>query len=208
MTESTTDSLDTEVTDLRWNGGHADTLAFTLNTAEHARRQTAGLHALDRYTWIEPLMTLPQGCPVPLDAINPALHPTLRRIPEGVFEPGRPDYLRLAIPPASNFTAYVKAKRWAPGHLARASAFAPVGQRAIVLASTAKPPGAMALSEADFWGIGVGRITDSGGFEWLLAPAPYRPVRFTAARWRFAELVYGAWLTDQYAMRRLSVSQR
>src|SRR5262249_53020004 len=143
------------------------------------------------------LMVLPEGCPVPSGDVNYALHPTLRRMPAGVFAPDRPDYLRLAIRPARGFLAMVKAKRWARGHLDRASKFAPMGQRAIVLSSSAKVPGAGELSEADFWGIGVGRITSAGGFEWLLAPSPYRPMRFTVAAWRFAEGVYSQWLADR-----------
>ncbi|GIT78495.1 hypothetical protein LLS1_01640 [Leifsonia sp. LS1] len=42
------------------------------------------------------------------------------------------------------------------------------------------------LTEAAHYGIGV--ITDEG--QQLLSPAPFVPVRWSSARWRFAELVY------------------
>lgn len=189
--------VSTEVADFRWNGYRCDLLSFDLDEAEHERRQACGLGAIASFTLIEPLMVLPEGYPVPSGDVNYALHPTLRRMPVGVLAPDRPDYLRLAIRPARNFLTYVKAKRWAHGHLDRASKFAPMGQRAIVLSSSAKVPGADELSEADFYGVGVGRITATSAFEWLLDPEPYRPKRFTAAAWRFAEGAYGAWLRDR-----------
>jgi hypothetical protein len=189
----------TQVADFRWNGYRCDLLALDLDQAEHERRQSAGLGALGSFTLLEPLMVLPEGCPIPWDAIDPRLHATLRRMPDGVFEPWRADLLRLAVRPARNFLALVKAQRWAQGHLDRASRFAPVGQRAVILAASAKTPTPDQLSEADFWGIGVARIAPSGGLEWLLAPAPYRPRGFTSAAWRFAEGVYGAWLAASAA---------
>lgn len=192
----------TEVVDFRWNGYRCDLLSFDLDETEHERRQACELGALASFTLLEPLMVLPEGFPVPMGDVNPLLHPTLRRMPTGVLAPDRPDYLRLAIRPARGFLAMVQAKRWAQGHLDRASRFAPMGQRAVVLSSSAKTPTTGQLSEADFWGIGVGRITQRGGFEWLLDPAPYRPVRFTTAAWRFAEAAYGAWLVSQAAMRK------
>lgn len=187
------------------DGYQADRLEFDLDYGEHHRRQAAGLGAFPDFRTIETLMTLPGGHPVDYAGLSEKWRSEVRRVVTrypGAIEAdpagwNHSDITRLAVPPVQNCLALVYGKRFALGHLNRASRFAPMGRRGVVY-----PPGVaekadpFAVAQYGFYGVGVG-VHDGDSVRWLLKPGNYLRYRFTAAGWWFAEMVYGQWLERQ-----------
>lgn len=180
------------------DGYQADRLEFDLDYAEHQRRQAAGLGAFPDFRTIETLMTLPGGCPVDYAGLSEMWRKEVRRVVTrhpGAIEADRAGWAhsnitRLAVPPVQNCLALVYGKRFALGHLNRASKFAPMGRRAVIY-----PPGIaenvdpFAVAQYQFYGVGIG-VHDGDSVCWLIEPGTYERYRFTAAAWWFAEMVY------------------
>jgi hypothetical protein len=186
-------------TPIRVPGYHADRFEFTLDHGEHQRRQAVGLGGVTYMGILEVLMNLPPGHPVPWPSLSDYAKRTIPKWPEGILAAERSgrcyaSVTSLLTRPAMDGLALVYGKRFALGHLNRAARFAPMGRRAVIY-----PPGVVEKSDPfdvaqyQFYGVGVGEH-DGDGVRWLLEPAPYRPMRFTAAAWSFSEMVYGEWL--------------
>jgi hypothetical protein len=95
--------------------------------------------------------------------------------------------VRQAVAPVSVDLALVAARSWRSG-LDMAGRFAPFCTRAIVLGF--RPPDDQEMRlEADFYGVGV-TVAQDERVEVLVTPTPFRPLRPTAAGWRFLERVY------------------
>lgn len=161
--------------------------------AEHRRRRQAGLGAITSPAILDLLMQLPVGFPVPVGALAVRDQRLLRRLPAGVvhidYVHGRAAHVtRLAVKPAVVDIAVVEGRVNAET-MGRATGFAPFCRRQIV--TPVRPP-AERLTEADFWGVGVAYRG-----EMLVAPAPWRPQRYTAAGWLFVEEVYRAALDGE-----------
>lgn len=199
-----TATLDTPARIRAWtpvhtDGYHCDRFEFTLDLGEHQRRQAAGLGAFANLGWLGVLMELPSGYPVPWTALSDYAKRTMPKWPPGVVEFERSGrcyatVTSLLTRPVMDGLALVHGKRFALGHLDRASRFAPMGRRAVVY-----PPGVaekadlFAVAQYGFYGVGIG-AHDGDGIRWLLEPAAYRPMRFTPAAWWFAETIYAQWL--------------
>jgi hypothetical protein len=148
---------------------------------------------------LEVLMNLPPGHPVPWSSLSDYARRVIPKWPAGIVHLERDgrryvSATSLLSRPVMDGLALVYGKRLAYGHMERASRFAPMGRRGVVYpleqAERADP---FTAAEYGFYGIGIG-AHDGDGVRWLLEPAPYRPMRFTAAAWWFAEMVYGQWL--------------
>lgn len=175
-------------------GYRAATLHLTIDPAEHARRQAAGLeHIRDSHcALLDALMTLPPGMPIAYDDLTKRQQNAVRRAPSGILDVTLGIVTRYAMRPCRVDLATVHAN-CTRDSIGRASSYAPVCTRAVV---TPTPPRRnYLLSEADYWGIGVFLDHGNGELETLLPPEPWRPKRHTAAAWRFAEAAYASYLT-------------
>ncbi|NEE23017.1 hypothetical protein G3M58_93280 [Streptomyces sp. SID7499] len=160
---------------------------YRLDSAEHARRRHAAAARLDGMAALETLLALPVNIPVPLTALDADQRCAVRALPTGCADRDRTSVTRRAVRPVRIDLAVVRAAGWRQG-LRDAGRFAPFCRRAMLL--TRRPAHLdEALAEADFYGIGVFLATGDG-VEMLLEPAPYRPLRHTAAAWRFVEELY------------------
>ncbi|SEE34499.1 hypothetical protein SAMN05428938_7932 [Streptomyces sp. KS_5] len=160
---------------------------YRLDSAEHARRRQAAAARMDRMPALEALLALPVGIPVPLTALDPDQRRAVRALPAGCVDRDRTSVTRRAVRPARVDLAVVRAAGWRQG-LRDAGRFAPFCRRAMLL--TRRPSHLdEALAEADFYGIGV-FLAAEDGVEMVLEPAPYRPLRHTAAAWCFVEELY------------------
>ncbi|MER7709085.1 hypothetical protein ABTX83_00745 [Streptomyces werraensis] len=160
---------------------------YRLDSAEHARRRHAAAARLDRMAALETLLALPVGIPVPLALLDAGQRRAVRALPAGCADRDRTSVIRRAVRPARIDLAVVRATGWRQG-LRDAGRFAPFCRRAMLL--TRRPAHLdEALAEADFYGIGVFLATGDGA-EMVLEPAPYRPLRHTAAAWCIVEELY------------------
>lgn len=160
---------------------------YRLDAAEHARRRQAAAARVDRMPALETLLDLPVGIPVPLAALDTEQRRAVRALPAGCVDRDRTSVTRRAVRPARVDLAVVRASGWRQG-LRDAGRFAPFCRRAMLL--TRRPSHLdEALAEADFYGIGV-FLAAGDGVEMVLEPAPYRPLRHTAAAWCFVEELY------------------
>lgn len=194
-----------EHTPVHVDGYHCDRLEFDLDLGEHERRQAAGLGAVPDLGLLDALMDLPSGHRLEYRSMQEKDRSTVRwldrRLPPGALEVERSDRYyaaatRLISPILRADIAIVEGHRYAQGHFARASWFAPMCRRAVTY-----PAGALARAEADplllteydLYGVGLGERTDDA-IRWIVEPGDYRAMRFTAAAWWFAERVYDQWL--------------
>ncbi|MFI6567079.1 hypothetical protein [Streptomyces sp. NPDC050534] len=157
------------------------------DVAEHARRRQAAATRLDRMAALETLLDLPVDAPVPLATLDADQRRAVRALPAGCVDRDRTSVTRRAVRPVHVDLAVVRASGWRQG-LHDAGRFAPFCRRAMLL--TRRPAHLdEALTEADFYGIGV-FLAAGDGVEMVLEPAPYRPLRHTAAAWCFMEELY------------------
>lgn len=171
----------------------AATLHLTIDHAEHARRQAAGLgHIRDSHcALLDTLMALPPGIPVDHDDLTERQQNEVRRAPAGILDLTLGIVTRHAIRPCRVNLATVHAT-CTRDSIGRATSYAPVCTRAVV---TPTPPRrTYLLSEANYWGVGVCLDHGDGGVETLVEPEPWRPKRHTPAAWRFAEAAYASYL--------------
>ncbi len=175
-------------------GYRAATLHLTIDPAEHARRQEAGLgHISDSHcALLDTLMSLPPGIPVPHDDLTERQQADVRRAPAGILDLTLGIVTRYAIRPCRVDLATVHAP-CTRDSIGRTSSYAPFCTRAVV--APAPPRCNYLLSEANLWGVGVFLDHGNGELETLVEPEPWRPKRHTPAAWRFAEAAYASYLT-------------
>lgn len=160
-----------------------------VDMAEHERRTAVGLRALSCVT-VDAMFSLPLGCLIRWDDMDPHLARFLRRLPHGIVERNEHGVRRLVVPPVKVELVVVSGSSWSPG-LRRAGSFAPFARRVMLLGQHRRIPKA-GPQEADFWGVGVWRRT-TGGIVELVPPAPWRQNYFNPAGWRFRERAYKTW---------------
>lgn len=161
--------------------------SYTVNPAEHVRRDQLGAGAVLSPDVLDLLLGLPVGVPVPMAALTGRERGALRTAPRWVVQVVDGHALRLAVAPVLVDLALVAAKSWRSG-LDMAGRFAPFCTRAIVLDSRPRDDQEMRM-EADFYGVGVTVVHDEH-VEVLVNPTPFRPLHPTAAGLRFLERVY------------------
>ena len=160
------------------------TIVYRPNTAEITRRRAAGLGGVTNLGWLDLLMDLPAGLPVPLGRTDLR---TLRRLPKGCLEITAHDVVRQLTKPLDVEVAITIRPRFRQG-LAHAGRFAPYCTRVLALTGTPRNLTNAAI-EADFWRIGliINAATDP---EVIVAPEPFVTQRHTPAAWAFAEDIY------------------
>lgn len=170
--------------------GSALLVSFTLDEDEHRRRRESGVGAVTDEMLLAALLSLPEDS---LGRVEPRF--------ERLFD----------APSTSEFATVVddpEGGRWAqrtlrcPVHVDQIEAFAESWRHGLRIAHTwaGYGPRVVRVSEApdtvlpcmEASRYGVGFVTDNA---LLVAPAEYRPRRWTAARWRFAELVYARYVS-------------
>lgn len=162
------------------------TVTYAVNRVEHAARVRAGLREIRDEFLLAALLSVPED---QLGPVSPRFERVLRQTdnahlatvledPEGGLwaqRCARPalDIRSIEITSTSLKHGCAVAHRWA-GY----------GPRTI---TTSAPVSTFELTEASHYGIGL-QLTDG---ECVTMPAAYVPQRWSSARWRFAELVYG-----------------
>lgn len=167
-------------------------LCFYLDREEHGRRQGEGLGAVVDVGVLDVLLGLPLGRPIGHASLGERERRAIAKAPSGYLRVDDESVIRLACPPVNVELAVISARGWRRG-LEQAGRFAPFCARAIVLDRAPRDLLA-ACVEADFYGVGLFLMNEDSGVEMLVAPEPYRAMRFSARIWWFAEEAYGAYL--------------
>jgi hypothetical protein len=160
---------------------------YRLDEHEVARRADSRLGALSSPDVLNLLLDLPLGLPVPVASLTTWERSALRGMPRGAVSITKGEVTREAVAPVVVDLAIVPARTWRTG-LHDAGRFAPFCARLMVLG---KPPKDLAElnRQAGFYGIGVA-VADGAEPQLLVAPEPFRRLRFTVASWQFLEHVY------------------
>lgn len=164
-------------------------ICYRLDDGEAARRRRAGAGSLCSADVLELLLGLPVGMPVPVTSLARRESAALKHVPPGAVSLRDGEVVRHAVAPVRVELAVVAANSWRCG-LEKAGRFAPFCARAVALRRHPRDLAEVEL-QAGFYGVGVIVIDDSSA-EVLVAPAPFRRCRWTAAGWRFLEEVYRA----------------
>ena len=175
-----------------FSGYSGATLHLAIDTAEHQRRQTAGIGPVTAPDGLDTLMTLPAGMPVPLLRLTPNQRLYVLRAPAGICTVEDDEVTRHAIRPCRVTLATVRYATACKTALESASRFAPFCTRRVVIRRRTRWP--EPLAEFDFYGIGVSFENADGTLETLVESEPWIPMRHTPAAWRFAERAYAAYL--------------
>lgn len=174
--------------DMRLRGVDA-TVVYTPDRAEFERRQANGNPSVLRLDWLNLLMDLPHGEPVPFSSFRPSEHRALDRMPLGTVDITPAGFVRRLTHPLRVELAIVHGHQWKPG-LGRASRFAPYCRRVLVLAGKPKYTALQqAAIEADYWGIGI-IVNEARGPQVVVRPEEFVRRRHTPAGWKFLEEVY------------------
>ncbi|MFI6929306.1 hypothetical protein [Streptomyces sp. NPDC050287] len=182
-------------------------LAVVTVFADEARRRSAvGLGAVDSRALLTVLHDLPVDLPVPRSSLDRHALRTLHTARPGVVdqEDGQGNLVRRLVPAARVELALVHGpqgispREW-DSAVRDASQFAPFCARGVVVScpvseeralyapdSPRDPDFDLLLLKARFYGVGVATQRPAG-LRWLLEPAPYRPLRHSAAQWLFHE---------------------
>ncbi|MGD0561175.1 MAG: hypothetical protein ABSA93_40155 [Streptosporangiaceae bacterium] len=163
-------------------------LAYQVDAAEHDRRRKAGLGAVTRLEWLDTLMAMPVGLPVPLQSMTITEQKTMQRLPPGCLDYRQSGVIRRLARPIGMYLVIVDDADWRRG-LVRSGAY--IGCTRIL----AVPPTVAGLDEAaleaDYWGVGLmisGRPLSSSRV--IVPPQRFVPTVYTAASWRFCEEMY------------------
>jgi len=167
-------------------------VTYAVDLSVHRARRDAGLGAVRNERLLAALMSLPADA---LGVVGEQFHdvfdePSTAGYAVVVEAPdGRRWGQRRLEPAVRVLEIETQASSWRRGR-ALADVWAGYGARTVAITGPFREP-ELSLLEASYFGIGV---KDARAGQLLLAPKPYRPRRWTSARWRFAELVYGQFL--------------
>jgi hypothetical protein len=168
--------------------GVRGTLAYQVDAGEHDRRRQVGLGAVTRLGWLDTLMEMPLGLPVPLESLTADEHERARRLPHGCVDQSDEGLIRRLVRPISMYLIIVEDTDWRRG-LIRSGAY--IGCTRILVV----PPDVAELDDAglqaDYWGVGLmvsGQLPGSSRV--VVPPERFVPKIYTAASWRFCEEMY------------------
>lgn len=153
---------------------------------EVRRRAEWSLGGIVDRSLLRTLFELPSDVPIARDDLDAHHWRRLRQAPAGVCYVDRRHVVRLLVPALRLRRAVLRA-RPSVGALHRLSQLAPYMER--ILVSTRDRVGEPVLQEAERLGIGV----DTVDGETVLAGAPFKPTRHSAAGWHFSEMVTDRW---------------
>lgn len=181
-----------------FDGYKGATLHLAIDAAEHQRRQQAGMRLVTGHGFggLDHLMALPHGLPVPLNTLTKPQLAYVRHAPAAICTISDGHVTRHAVRPCRIMLATVEAT--SPGKMALDSAgrFAPMCARQVIVKRLPKDAfnRINAISEYDFYGIGIALRGEDGSLETVLEPRPWVAKRHTPAAWWFTEQAYGAYL--------------
>lgn len=168
-------------------------LLTQLDAAEVTRRQDSAVSYLDDRDLLRALHKLPMGEPVARFTIPAPECEIISAAPRGVITDDGTWVTRLVGPPVRVQAAVVVDSQWSRG-LDRASTFAGLCPRLLLLTAGSDRLDPIDLTEAEFYGIGVVDATGSERLDVLaqpdLTPKPFGPVS-----WRLAEQVFAGMVT-------------
>ncbi|CPT91622.1 Uncharacterised protein [Mycobacteroides abscessus] len=175
----------------RITGGRADAF-IRVDSNEHRRRQALGLGAVPHLGVLDLLMDLPLGEPIRIGSLNESERWALDRVPPGVVALEGQWVTRVCRPVADVVAAVMWGGRL-ESLLRRISVFSAACQRIVVLDRMPRRLEDIAW-QAQLSGTGVWVRSHDDVIE-LIRPEPVALRYFKAARWRFGEYGYRAWLT-------------
>ncbi|RSN50519.1 hypothetical protein DMH12_24875 [Streptomyces sp. WAC 04229] len=171
------------------------TLHLTIDPTEHARRQDRSIGSLTHWSIIETCLHLPHAEPIPWQALTIRQQNVVRQAPPGVFRitghRHHPKVTRIALRPCRVVRATVRSATACATALGNVTSYAPFCERSLIVTRLPRMP--ETLIEFGFWGVGL-YLDHDGELETLVEPTTWRPMRITAAGWRFAEEAYGSYL--------------
>ena len=173
--------------------GAALTVVYGLDVDEHRRRVRSGVAAVPSEYLLAAAMTLPDGDLAP---VLPRFAATLtgregHTVAAVIADPvGEVWGRRILRPVVDVLEITAEADSWTRG-CAVAHDWVGYGPRVVRVAEQAAADWSVLMTEASHYGIGIVRGMED---DRILEPAPFRPRRWTAARWRFSELVYEQFL--------------
>lgn len=165
------------------------TVTYLLDVTEHVSRVACGLGSVTDEFLLAGLMTLPSDSLGPVDErFTKVLRtPSAARLAAVFDDPDGGTWGQRRISaPVDLLEIEIEATSWRRGCSA-AHRWAGYGRRLVRTGSSIKP---FELTEASHYGIGLVNLDG----ERTLDPSPFRPQRWTSARWRIAELVYGQFI--------------
>jgi hypothetical protein len=163
-------------------------LAYQIDAVEHDRRRRAGLGAVTRLGWLDTLMAMPLGMPVPLQSLTADEQDRARKLPRGCVDQNDEGLIRRLVRPINMYLVIVEDTDWRRG-LIRSGAY--IGCTRILVVSPDLAELDDAALEADYWGVGLmvsGQLPGSSRV--VVPPEPFVPKIYTAASWRFCEEMY------------------
>jgi hypothetical protein len=182
----------------RLDGRRADA-AFSVDTAEHARRLRLGVGALLDCASLETMGNLPVDEPVPLMALAAWERENLCLL-EGSVTVDR-ELITRNVRPVVELHAVTAAGPQLRPLIHRLAPFLRATQCIAVLQARPRKLDDQPW-EADAAGIGVWLGVDDTVE--LVKPDVYRPAAMTAGRWMFSEMIYDTWLNATHQRERSS----
>lgn len=164
------------------------TVAYRLDVREHHRRRAAGLGAVTTLGWLDVLLGLPVGLPVPVAPLTPTERRIIPRLPAGCVKIGAAGIVRTLVAPLDVDLVVVSAQDWRPG-LKAAAQFANYCTRVLALTGAHDDlTDARLHAELDGVGLVVNALDEPAV---VVAAEPFVKLAHTCAGWRFTEEVYG-----------------
>lgn len=162
------------------------TVTYTVNRAEHDARLHAGLREIRSEFLLAALLSVPEDR---LGPVSPRFERVLRQADHAhlatvLEDPDGGLWAQRCVQPAVDVRSIEITSTSLRRGCAVAHRWAGYGPRTIKTSASAST---FDLTEASHYGIGL-QMTDG---ECVMPPAAYVPQRWSSARWRFAELVYG-----------------
>jgi hypothetical protein len=172
--------------------GQRLSVVYLVDEAEHARRVSFNIGAITDERSLAAALSLPEDDLAPLETRFDVLlsGPSGMTLADVVDDPAGGRWGRRSLRPVVEPLEIVTATSdWSQG-CAVAHDWVGYGPRVVRLdAEAADLP--FVLTQASHYGIGVVRSEDG---DRVLEPAPFRPGRWSSARWWFAEVIYDQFL--------------
>lgn len=162
------------------------TVTYSVNHAEHEARVRAGLREIRNEFLLAALLSAPED---QLGPVSPRFERVMRKADSAhlatlLEDPDGGLWAQRRVQPAVDVRSIEITSSTLKRGCSIAHRWAGYGPRTI---TTSASVSTFELTEASHYGIGL-QMTDG---ECVMLPAAYVPQRWSSARWRFAELVYG-----------------
>lgn len=173
--------------------GTALTVVYRVDSDEHHRRMGRGVAAVPNEHLLAAAMALPEDdlAPVLPRFVAPLTGREGHLVAAVIKDPTGAAWGHRTLTPAVDVLEITAdAENWTRG-CELAHDWVGYGPRVLRIAEDVTADWLLLLTEASHYGIGIVRGSEDHR---ILEPAPFQPRRWTAARWRFSELVYEQFL--------------